>query len=1032
MKPAAVSLLLVMSILLVPWTSSLIVDEAEAEVSVTQDSVLRDPSAAANDMFGYDVVTSGDIMVTSALSSMQGSNESQGSVFVYERNQSSGGWDLVREITSSNGAAWDQYGSALALDGDTLVVGVGGHDSQNGAVYIYERNHTGQNAWGERTVLTNANGAQGAQFGWDVALDGDDLIVGEPFFGESPLIGQVSLFNRDQGGSDAWGLVRNWSASDAVDSDEFGFSVDIDGDTIAVGASHQYTFVDAGRVYVYGRDQGGQGTWGEVTILNDTVNGVAGDMFGGVVSLDGGILAVGAIYHNSNGSVYVYNESLGGAGNWGLEAQLQNTSTYEFGTSVALSNGLLAVGAPSTEPGVAQVHSVHEGGANNWGAIASFNAGTGATWDMFGQSVAFNGDQLLVGAPGEDHGQTVSAGSLYLYDIGEQAPLGISNPNSDATLAEDSPYPGHLYQGTGIDTWSIAPSDSFLAIDPLSGAVSGMPDNSHVGTHAFTVTGMASGGGMVEDSFSVNVTNVDPMIYTPATNATLSLGIVYQQFFGSDDDGQGNVSWSATTNASWLSFNATSQVLRGTVAESGTFGVSVNVDDGNSGEDWLNYTLFVNGTPPVNDDRDGDGVNNSVDNCPDDANPGQNDTDVDLIGDACDNDIDNDGVPNVNDNCEFVGNADQADLDNDALGNLCDDDRDGDGANNTADNCPDVSNANQVDIDEDDIGDACDPLIFADLDGDGVENSVDQCPNGASGWQSVNLSLSPSLSLHEIGEDPRFSLPEFDYFGTLGEADNTYYLEFEEWDEEEETDIYREVRVMWITFDEDGDAVFNIDPDFMANKSTHNPDETYDGPLTVYTQTDYDGDGCRDHDEDDNDDNDAILDEDDFCPREYGMAAAGIHIWTIIDYEAKGSSEYREGTTPKPYELNKTFGAGCVDTDGDTVPDVLDRYPNNATYVERQQDCGSPTSIVSGNTIHVIKDGARDDDDDDEDGDTTSLFVDEDGRYRGHLDNVADYAEIEEDEDDDSPLDLLVWSILGLVLVGVIQRPRKTVDDDEE
>jgi hypothetical protein len=71
-------------------------------------------------------------------------------------------------------------------------------------------------------------------------------------------------------------------------------------------------------------------------------------------------------------------------------------------------------------------------------------------------------------------------------------------------------------------------------------------------------------------------------------------------------------------------------------------------------------------------DGDGDGSPDSVDNCPNVANPGQADLDGDHIGDACDPDIDGDGIANGSDNAPRVPNADQQDLDGDGIGDVID------------------------------------------------------------------------------------------------------------------------------------------------------------------------------------------------------------------------------------------------------------------------------------------------------------------------------------------------------------------------
>ena len=208
----------------------------------------------------------------------------------------------------------DQFGHSVAISGDNVLVGARYEDglgTNRGAAYVYGRNQGGADNWGQVTKLIASTPEDAAYFGCSVALSGDFAVVGA--YGEDGAgtnRGVVYVFDRTQGGPDAWGQVAKLTASDGEDVDEFGYSVAIDGDYVVVGSYQEDgAGTSRGAAYVYGRNYGGADAWGEVLKLTAS-DAQDQDFFGFSVAISGDYAVVGAPYVNGAGSnrgaIYIF------------------------------------------------------------------------------------------------------------------------------------------------------------------------------------------------------------------------------------------------------------------------------------------------------------------------------------------------------------------------------------------------------------------------------------------------------------------------------------------------------------------------------------------------------------------------------------------------------------------------------------------------------------------------------------------------------------------------------------------------------
>ena len=333
--------------------------------------------------------------------------------------------DLAEErmLIASNVWPSDQFGNAVAIDGDTAVIGAYSHGppSDSGIAYVFEKTPTG---WSEVAILTASNPGAGDWFGWSVGISGDTVVVGAPA-GDTTTVanaGTAYVFERPAGGWMNMTETAMLTASDAILAHGLGNAVAISGDTIVVAdESNQIFGFLSGAAYVFERPAGG---WSDMTETAKlwASNGSGSDRFGNDVSISGDTIAVGSRLDNTpfgstTGSVFVFDRPLSGwasstEDHWLFSPTLQQTD--QFGSSVSIDGDTLAIGAEGANDGCPGVSGCSSGAAyifvrngQQWSEQARLLADDPKNQAFFGRQLDVCGDRVAVGSPGNAYSSVI-------------------------------------------------------------------------------------------------------------------------------------------------------------------------------------------------------------------------------------------------------------------------------------------------------------------------------------------------------------------------------------------------------------------------------------------------------------------------------------------------------------------------------------------------------------------------------------------------------------------------------------------------
>ncbi|NTW36765.1 MAG: FAD-binding protein, partial [Syntrophobacteraceae bacterium] len=333
------------------------------------------------------------------------------------------------------GHAGDGFGRALAMDGDTIVVGAPTADpggvSNAGAAYYFTKPVGG---WAgtltETGKLFASDNEEEDDFGFSVAIDGDVIAVGalDVNVGAELWAGVVYLYtNPGTGWSGASEDARLY-ASDGLSGDWFGYSVDIEGDVIAIGSRYSDPggLYAAGSAYVFVKPVSGWVTMTESAKLLDSAPAVS-DRFGVRIGISGDVIVIGAEGDDPAGNVdagaaFVFEKPVGGwAGQIYETARLTSANKESnpwngFGVSVAILGDTIVVGSllqdagGLTDPGVAYIFDKPVTVWQDMTETYSISAADKQAADQFGSYVAIGETGVVIGAWMENPGGVVDAG----------------------------------------------------------------------------------------------------------------------------------------------------------------------------------------------------------------------------------------------------------------------------------------------------------------------------------------------------------------------------------------------------------------------------------------------------------------------------------------------------------------------------------------------------------------------------------------------------------------------------------------------
>lgn len=491
------------------------VDDRTASYPVHVDPFIQQAELTAaddpGDELGYSVAVSGDTIVAGA----PYHNGDRGAAYVFVKPTA--GWANATTqtafLTASDAVAGDFLGYSVAVSGDTIVAGAPRRNGNAGAGYVFVKPAGGWVNATQTAELTPSDVANTSVPADSVAVSGDTVVVGLP--GYSTGQGAAYVYVKPASGWVDATQTAKLTASDGVANDELGSAIAISDNTVVAGAPRHASA--KGAAYLFLMPPGG---WANATETSELTasDGAANDFFGSSVATSAGTVVAGSGNHAvganaSQGAAYLFVMPTGG---WPSSATQTSELTASDGAAhdglgypVAISGNTVVAGAEgrNSEQGAAYFFVRPAGG---WPASVSqtgkLTASDGVVGDGFGIGVGISGDTIVGSAEYRDSGH----GALYVF----------ARPGSSVSI--DSPQNGATYvPGQVVNaafSCSDPPDGSGLAACAGTTANGSPIDTSAPGAYTFTATATDNAGQQTSQTVSYTVATpvVAPMPVVPS------------------------------------------------------------------------------------------------------------------------------------------------------------------------------------------------------------------------------------------------------------------------------------------------------------------------------------------------------------------------------------------------------------------------------------------------------------------------------------------------------------------------------------